>query len=852
MPVEIKSLSPNDLVLHLNKDVEKIDISKYEDFIYELCGEWDFQKDAIRKTLRYYLTTQYQDSKALFEENYDNNEKMQHFESKDKFVEQLPFPYKKACTIDLATGTGKSWVMYAIARIMLAEGIVDRVLVLCPSKTIKNELYSKFTDFTANSILTESLPQDSIIKVPGIKHSDETIEEGDICIDNVHKTYDHVSSSISDSLEGKGERTLVINDEAHHLLNPLSTDKKASLEWNKFLKEEKYNFKFLLNLSGTPYKGNNYFNDVIYRYSIRDAINNKFVKNIDYLTKDELDKDDWVNRWKAILENHEKSKKQYPKCKKHITIVVTNKISECNKITEEIRNFLEEHTDMDRETVEKKVIPVTSSKQHDEYKEQLKTVDQEQNPVEWIVSVSMLTEGWDVKNVFQIVPHDARAFNSKLLISQVLGRGLRIPLEYFGTEIQPKVTIYNHPAWSNKIDNLVKEVAEISKIISSKVIKDSKYNFDLYKINIKKDTINVKKTDQKEKDISIPKKLGFVTTGKFKKQEFTNIKTKRLTIKETSIEYDTFSIKEATNEIFTMLYIFDMNKGTNISKIVSREYISNLLEKELRAIGEKRVSMQNLQRAKQSFGVLFRSAVGTSKIKDTYQDIEILHTSDIGNSYMSESSFNNNGSLVTCNEYYNNLDDEDKNMIEELNIKLNNNQTTLGDDNESFYVRGRIIKNINLEKYKSPLDITLLNHTPERIFIEEFFSGYSKYVDAWIKSKDKGFYSIPYIHRPGTHSLQKDFNPDFFFKKGNKIIVVEIKSEDDSTIKNKDKLEGAKDYFDKLNQKLNGKQFYDFHFLDPRDYKQFFENKFKKNLVFKSRLHADLESKNRQQLKEGR
>lgn len=29
-------------------------------------------------------------------------------------------------------------------------------------------------------------------------------------------------------------------------------------------------------------------------------------------------------------------------------------------------------------------------------------VDDKDDPVEWIVSVSMLTEGWDVKNVFQI------------------------------------------------------------------------------------------------------------------------------------------------------------------------------------------------------------------------------------------------------------------------------------------------------------------------------------------------------------------------------------------------------------------------------------------------------------------
>ena len=66
-------------------------------------------------------------------------------------------------------------------------------------------------------------------------------------------------------------------------------------------------------------------------------------------------------------------------------------------------------------------------------------VDNPQSKVEWIISVSMLTEGWDVKNVFQIIPHEERAFNSKLLIAQVLGRGLRVPDQWQGP--QPVVTV---------------------------------------------------------------------------------------------------------------------------------------------------------------------------------------------------------------------------------------------------------------------------------------------------------------------------------------------------------------------------------------------------------------------------
>src|SRR3989344_7157980 len=147
MPVEKKSLAPEDLVLHLNSKASSYDISKYEDFLYELCQDWEFQKEAIRKILRYYLSQAYTDSKQLLQENYQSNDKMKQFDKLDYFIRNLPFPYKLACTIDLATGTGKSWIIYGVAIILLAEGIIDQVLVLCPSKTIKDELFKKFNAF---------------------------------------------------------------------------------------------------------------------------------------------------------------------------------------------------------------------------------------------------------------------------------------------------------------------------------------------------------------------------------------------------------------------------------------------------------------------------------------------------------------------------------------------------------------------------------------------------------------------------------------------------------------------------------------------------------------------------------
>jgi len=47
MEEEKEIISPNDLVLRLSEKANNFDISKYEDFIGELCGKWEFQIEAI-------------------------------------------------------------------------------------------------------------------------------------------------------------------------------------------------------------------------------------------------------------------------------------------------------------------------------------------------------------------------------------------------------------------------------------------------------------------------------------------------------------------------------------------------------------------------------------------------------------------------------------------------------------------------------------------------------------------------------------------------------------------------------------------------------------------------------------
>ena len=76
---------------------------------------------------------------------------------------------------------------------------------------------------------------------------------------------------------------------------------------------------------------------------------------------------------------------------------------------------------------------------------------------------------------------------ANFLISQVLGRGLRIPEAYLGQK--PVVTIFNHDRWSGRIKHLVDKVLEIeNRIYSYPVAKNPDYNFHIHTIDYSKTT----------------------------------------------------------------------------------------------------------------------------------------------------------------------------------------------------------------------------------------------------------------------------------------------------------------------------------------------------------------------------
>ena len=101
-----------------------------------------------------------------------------------------------------------------------------------------------------------------------------------------------------------------------------------------------------------------------------------------------------------------------------------------------------------------KVIQVDSSKtgaEEEEMIERLLKVEHTEEPTEIVIHVNMLKEGWDVTNLYTIVP--LRAANARILIEQSIGRGLRLPYgKRTGVTAVDRLNIVAHDKFQEIID----------------------------------------------------------------------------------------------------------------------------------------------------------------------------------------------------------------------------------------------------------------------------------------------------------------------------------------------------------------------------------------------------------------
>ena len=840
----------SDLVLEVSKNVNPAvwDEGLFQNFFEMLFGKRNYQKEAAETALRFLNSGEYKDITNLAKENFEKNEIIKARWNNDfsNMQDDLDLADKLSATLDLATGTGKSYVMFAIALVMLATKKVSRVLVLVPSITIESELTQKFKDLLGNQQLLRSLGDGFV--PPQVLNGDSTLVENSIAIENRNAVYKAQSTrnSIVDSLKGKGEETLVLNDEVHHVYY------SESNEWKNFIEDERnngINFKYIIGVTGTAYKGknkkeNNYFSNVIYRFSLRDAIEQGFVKDIEYISKEDIpnDKDE---RWQVILNSHQHIAANLPEELgiKPITIIVTSKQNLADSKAKAFKKFLRDQRKMTNLEVDDIVLSVHSGQKAAVDRMKLSKVNDKGNPVEFIFSVSMLTEGWDVKRVFQIVPDDERAFNSKLLIAQVLGRGLRVPDGWdtvkWGT---PTVTIFNHEKWSSNVETLVNEVLEIRQRLTLSVNQESDYNFSLMNVRYssKADTKDFPKMGTYnlwENGVNLP------TDDKIGKSTIilTDIKNSSDRQFQTTYEHELVTVQEMANILYSRFedledseYMHEYQNLWPVSKIQS------MIEESLRKSGNTHITKSLKNKFLSSMNVIFRDA---SKVV-TY-DIEPTEFFEVSTRKLPKNTTDISGFKINKVLFYSS-DLEEELSSDRASLATFKELTDTSNGYKYKYVD-------NKYNFKTPQFGIVTTGNPEKEFLSKLTTDMEvvKNIDGFIKSDDMNFYSIDYSWQKGTHHKNGQFNPDWFIKQGDNIIAVEIK--DDSQIYDPDtenigKYKAATKHFELLNEysKEKGRQIrYKITFLTPKDFDIFFKRLIEKNvMVYNSQLDVKLAETN--------
>jgi len=267
-------------------------------------------------------------------------------------------------------------------------------------------------------------------------------------------------TDFSERIALRAGHLIVINDEAHH-----THDEES--EWNQIIRglHAKTSLTAQVDFSATPrFQKGAIFPWTIYDYPLKQAIMDGIVKRpMKGVAKIQEAKSDHasvryraylaagVERWREYKEQLEQLKK------KPILFIMLNDTDEADDVGDWLR------TKYPAEFGNDKTLVIHTDKSGEITKRDLEAardlarkVDEDVNPVNAIVSVLMLREGWDVQNVTVVVglrPYSAKA---NILPEQTIGRGLRLMFREFPINYRERVDIIGNNAFLAFVEDLEK------------------------------------------------------------------------------------------------------------------------------------------------------------------------------------------------------------------------------------------------------------------------------------------------------------------------------------------------------------------------------------------------------------
>ncbi|HEX8634276.1 MAG TPA: DEAD/DEAH box helicase family protein [Pyrinomonadaceae bacterium] len=387
----------------------------------------------------------------------------------------------------LATGVGKTRLMGAfISYLHLAHGL-NNFFVLAPNLTIYNKLIADFTPNTrkyvfkgiaefatdAPAIITGDNYEQSAgtlfdmmlrckINIFNISKINSEVRGGRS--PRIKRLSEYIGESYFDYLAGMND-LVILMDESHRYR--ASAGVRAINELKPVMG---------LELTATPFvetsRGTVPFRNVILDYPLGKAMADGFVKEPAVVTRknfnpagmavDELEKlklEDGVRlheRVRVDLETY--ARETGSEIVKPFLLVIARDTTHASGL----KQLIQSDAFFDGRYKEK-VLQVDSSRtgaEEDKMVEDLLKVEHADDPTEIVIHVNMLKEGWDVTNLYTIVP--LRAANARILIEQSIGRGLRLPYgKRTGVASVDRLNIIAHDKFQEIIEEANKPDSQI-------------------------------------------------------------------------------------------------------------------------------------------------------------------------------------------------------------------------------------------------------------------------------------------------------------------------------------------------------------------------------------------------------
>lgn len=404
-------------------------------------------------------------------------------------------------TFALATGVGKTRLMAAmIAYLYYTKGLKD-FFILTPGETIYTKTIDNFTQSSKKYVLDglTDFPMFNLVTGENYAYANfgnQLFEAVNIYIFNIQKIFNErtdvefrfhryqetLGSSFAELLQQKD--LVILMDESHRYRGP------KSIKAINHLKPE-----LGLEFTATPISEN-----VVYSYSLADAIQDSkkalaslhngngakggyikipyvIARSDDYAYRGDIEMvklEDGVRRHrekKALVEEYCKNNKLpfvLP-----VTLITTKNIAHAK----DVKDLIESDDFFDGYYKDKTLL-VTSESEVDSIRQLLRLeepVPHSKNEI--VIHVDKLKEGWDVKNVYTIIPF--RASISKTLIEQTIGRGLRLPFgELTGIEALDSLDIVSH-------DNFARVLAVAHEVAEGLGVKRAEKKEELKAVEIK-------------------------------------------------------------------------------------------------------------------------------------------------------------------------------------------------------------------------------------------------------------------------------------------------------------------------------------------------------------------------------